>query len=428
MPDTHFTSSNPRSPARRARGWQRGCQRPRPRRSPPRRQLDSDPRSPGRRDRRRSRLQGIMGYVREGGGADSVQRFKRTSGRAGRCYGKPRPDLHQFDSVRTSVQFRAASVDAGSSEQGPRRLEHRHQCQPQRRAEFRARPDRRARRTYAWADEYMDIVYKLWEGSWDEDALLADKRTGIYADPEKVHRIYHEGRRYRVMGPHLTTPSPQRTPVLYQAGSSKVGRAFAARHAEGTFILSPNEEGARRAIAETRSYAAAAGRDPSDLLFIQGLSFVVGSTEEEAWRKSRGDRSVCQLRRSRCTYQSGHGYRSRAPRSGSADRSIQHRRFTGLHSAVRRGQSRKEGDRRRSRQFASYNGRIVGTPEGIADQLERWQDAGIDGVNVMYQTTPGSFRTFIEHVIPVLQKRGLAQREYAPGTLRSACSPADPRV
>jgi len=83
---------------------------------------------------------------------------------------------------------------------------------------------------YAWADEYMDVVYKLWEGSWDEDALIADKRAGIYADPEKVHRVYHDGKRYRVMGPHLTTPSPQRTPVLYQAGSSKIGRAFAARH------------------------------------------------------------------------------------------------------------------------------------------------------------------------------------------------------
>ena len=140
---------------------------------------------------------------------------------------------------------------------------------------------------YLWAEEYMDVVYKLWEGSWDEDAVLADKASGIYADPDKIHRIYHSGKRYRVMGPHLTTPSPQRTPVLYQAGSSKTGRTFAARHAEGTFIVANNPEGARKAIAETRSYAVEAGRHPADLLFIQGLSFVVGSTEEEARRKSR---------------------------------------------------------------------------------------------------------------------------------------------
>lgn len=134
---------------------------------------------------------------------------------------------------------------------------------------------------YAWADEYMDVVYKLWEGSWDDDAVIADKQAGIYADPAKVHRIDHRGKHYRVLGPHLTVPSPQRTPVLYQAGSSRAGRTFAAHHAEGTFIASPNPAGARKAIAETRRLAREAGRDPSDLLFIQGLSFVVGSTEEE---------------------------------------------------------------------------------------------------------------------------------------------------
>jgi FMN-dependent oxidoreductase (nitrilotriacetate monooxygenase family) len=271
---------------------------------------------------------------------------------------------------------------------------------------------------YAWADEYMDVVYKLWEGSWDEDALLADKVAGIYADPEKVHRVYHEGKRYRVMGPHLTTPSPQRTPVLYQAGSSKTGRAFAARHAEGTFILSPNLEGVRKAIAETRSYAAEAGRDPSDLLFIQGLSFVVGSTEEEAWRKSR---EIDE-------YVSFDGLAAHISRDMGIDlgrldpdRPIDQYSIEGLQGFVRTFEEGNPGKKATVGDLAnslSYNGRIVGTPESIADQLELWQDAGIDGVNVMYQTTPGSFRTFIEHVIPVLQKRGLAQREYAPGTLR----------
>ncbi len=271
---------------------------------------------------------------------------------------------------------------------------------------------------YAWADEYMEVVYKLWEGSWDDDALLADKRSGVYADPGKVHRVYHEGKRYRVMGPHLTTPSPQRTPVLYQAGSSKAGRSFAARHAEGTFIQSPNPEGARRTIAETRSYAAAAGRDPADLLFVQGLSFVVGSTEEEAWRKSR---EIDE-------YVSFDGLAAHISRDMGIDlgrldpdRPIDQYSIEGLQGFVRLFEDGHPGKRATVADLAnslSYNGRIVGTPEGIADQLERWQDAGIDGVNVMYQTTPGSFRDFIENVIPVLQQRGLAQREYAPGTLR----------
>ena len=271
---------------------------------------------------------------------------------------------------------------------------------------------------YAWADEYMDVVYKLWEGSWDEDALLADKRAGIYAYPAKVHRVYHKGKRYRVMGPHLTTPSPQRTPVLYQAGSSTAGRAFAARHAEATFIVSPNVEGARKAIAETRGYAVAAGRDPSDLLFIQGLSFVVGSTEEEAWRKSREIDAYVSL-----DGLAAHISRDMGIDLGSLDpgRPIEDYRIEGLQGFVRLYEEGHPGKKATVADLAnamSYNGRVVGTPEGIADQLEQWQDAGIDGVNVMYQTTPGSFRDFIEHVIPVLQERGLAQREYAPGTLR----------
>lgn len=72
---------------------------------------------------------------------------------------------------------------------------------------------------YAWAQEYLDVVYKLWEGSWDDGALLRDK-SGSFADPARIHRIDHVGKRYRVQGPHLSAPSPQRTPVLFQAGSS----------------------------------------------------------------------------------------------------------------------------------------------------------------------------------------------------------------
>ena len=281
---------------------------------------------------------------------------------------------------------------------------------------------------YAWADEYMDVVYKLWEGSWDEDALLADKQAGIYADPERIHRVYHRGERYRVMGPHLTTPSPQRTPVLYQAGSSKTGRSFAARHAEGTFILSPNVEGARGAIAETRSYAAAAGRDPSDLLFIQGLSFVVGSTEEEAWRKSREIDA----------YVSFDGLAAHISRDMGIDlgrldpdRPIDEYSIEGLQGFVRLFEEGHPGKKATVGDLAnslSYNGRIVGTPEGIADQLERWQDAGVDGVNVMYQTTPGSFRDLSSTSSPSCKSGGLRNANMRRAHCANGCLPGVPHA
>ena len=271
---------------------------------------------------------------------------------------------------------------------------------------------------YAWAEEYMEVLYKLWEGSWDEDAVLADKIAGIYADPARIHRIHHVSQRYKVRGPHQTTPSPQRTPLLIQAGSSRTGRAFAARNAEATFIVSLTPEAARLAITDLRSQLHQEGRDESDFLFIQGLSFVIGSMEEEAWRKSRAIDE----------YVSTDGLAAHVSRdlgidlgSLDPDRPVDEYSIDGLQGFVRFFEEAHPGKRARVADLAnamSYNGRIVGTAETIADQLERWQAAGIDGVNVAYQTMPGSFVEFIDHVVPVLQARGLAQREYAPGALR----------
>ncbi|CAO4184606.1 LLM class flavin-dependent oxidoreductase [Methylorubrum populi] len=271
---------------------------------------------------------------------------------------------------------------------------------------------------YRWADEYVDVAYKLWEGSWDDDAVLADKSAGRYADPSRVHRIHHESERYRVLGPHLSQPSRQRTPVLFQAGSSRAGRAFAARNAEGTFIASLTPEGARKLVQEMRAQVAAAGRDPSDLLFIQGLSFVVGSTEEEARRKAR-DLDA---------YRSTDGLLAHISRDLGIDlgllppdKPVDELDIQGVQGLVRFFEEANPGKRATVADLGNayaYNTRIVGTPESIADDLAHWQEAGIDGVNVIYQTTPGSFVDFIEHVVPVLQARGLAQTEYGPGTYR----------
>jgi long-chain alkane monooxygenase len=271
---------------------------------------------------------------------------------------------------------------------------------------------------YAWAEEYMSVVYKLWEGSWEDDALIADKAAGVYADPRRIHRIHHSGPRYKVLGPHLTQPSPQRVPSLYQAGSSRAGRSFAARHAEGTFIVSLNPEGARTLIAEVRAQVEAAGRSVDDLLFIQGLSFVAGSTEEEAWWKSRELDEYVSL-----DGLLAHISRDLGIDLGvlDPDRPLADIEIEGVQGLVKFFEEGNAGAQPTVRDLASsyaYNTRVVGTPETIADELGRWRDAGIDGVNVVYQTTPGSFVDFIDHVTPVLQERGLAQREYADGTLR----------
>jgi FMN-dependent oxidoreductase (nitrilotriacetate monooxygenase family) len=271
---------------------------------------------------------------------------------------------------------------------------------------------------YRWAEEYVDVVYKLWEGSWEDDAFIGDKYGNIYADPTKVHRIHHVGERYKVLGPHLSQPSPQRTPVLFQAGSSRAGRAFAARHAEGTFIAAVNPEGAMRQIDETRELVRANGRNADDLLFIQGLSFVVGGTEQEAHQKARDleeNISVDGLL--------AHISRDLGIDLGTLDpsRPVNEIEIEGMQGIVRAFEEGNTGKRATvadlGRAYA-LSSQIVGTPETIADQLGVWQEAGIDGVNVIYHRTPGSFSDFIENVTPVLQRRGLAQTEYTEGTYR----------
>jgi long-chain alkane monooxygenase len=272
---------------------------------------------------------------------------------------------------------------------------------------------------YSWAQEYLEVVYKLWEGSWEDDALIKDTANGIHADPGKIHKINHRGRRYNVEGPHLPSPSPQRTPVLAQAGSSKAGRDFAALHAEAQFLIAPHPEAAKAQIQDVRARAVAYGRRPEDILFLQGLSFVVGSTEEEARRKEAEVDEFLSLDGMLAHASGGIGVDL-----GNIpwDQPVGDVQVEGVRSileaaiaGVPHTRSVTVADVAR---LLGKTTRITGTPEQIADRLEDWAAAGVDGVNLMYSTTPGTFVDFIEHVAPELQRRGLMQREYQPGTFR----------
>jgi FMN-dependent oxidoreductase (nitrilotriacetate monooxygenase family) len=274
---------------------------------------------------------------------------------------------------------------------------------------------------YARADEYVEVLYKLLEGSWEDGAVLRDTERGIYADPERIHDIDHVGRHYDVVGPHLSEPSPQRVPVLFQAGASDFGRAFAARNAVAIFSAGRTPEGARAHVEDVRTRAEAYGRDPDDILFYQGLSFIVGGTEEEARHK---EREIDE-------YASSEGYAAHMGGGLGIDLSeydldapigdFEKYNVRGLVASLIESAPDKTwtfGDLLRY----TSDLRVVGTPEQIADELQVWAAAGVDGINVMYHTTPGSFEDFIDGVTPVLQARGLQQREYPPGTLREKLS------
>jgi len=270
---------------------------------------------------------------------------------------------------------------------------------------------------YERAEEYVDVLYKLWEGSWEDDAVVRDRARRIYADPSKVHDINHVGKYYDVVGPHLSEPSLQRTPVLFQAGSSEDGREFCARHAEATFIGARNPKGASSNISDVRARAVAAGRDADDILFFQGLSFVVGSSEAEAKRLA-GEVNDRMSTEGLLAHISGSlgvdlsGYDPEEPIGELYSNGVQ-----GFLKGLIEAAPDKTWTFGDLVKWVALT-RVVGTPEQVADELEQWQAAGVDGINVVYITTPGTFEDFIDNVSPVLQDRGLMQREYAPGTLR----------
>jgi FMN-dependent oxidoreductase (nitrilotriacetate monooxygenase family) len=271
---------------------------------------------------------------------------------------------------------------------------------------------------YRWADEYLDVLYKLWEGSWDEGALLQDRARGVHADPSRIHKIHHVGERYRVEGPHLVAPSPQRTPLLFQAGSSPAGRDFAARNAEAQFIISPSPEAARQLTTETRELVVKHGRHPNDLKFFQGLSFVVGSTEEEARRNEAKLEEKIDLDGmiSHMGGALGVDFGQYSLDTPLADIETQ-----GVRSILAWVQEGTQGRTPTVEDFGrvlARASRVVGTPESIADHLALWRDAGVDGINVVNATIPGSYDIFIDEVLPVLRRRGLAREGYEQGTLR----------
>ena len=271
---------------------------------------------------------------------------------------------------------------------------------------------------YGWAEEYFEAAYKLWEGSWEDDALLADKEAGLYADPSKVNKINHRGDFYSIDGPHLALPSAQRTPFLFQAGSSARGSQFAATHAEATFLFAPHAQYVAKKNAQLIENLAAAGRKREDIKVFAGLSFVVGSTEAEAKALEAEYDEYLDLDAIVAHIGGGLGVDLGGLDLDTPLGDIQTQGAQGVLEAVK---ASVPGGNPTLKDLAHYRAKaqqIVGTPESIVDELERWQDAGIDGLNIMNHVLPGSYDNFIEGVLPELRRRGLAQSEYDQGSLR----------
>ncbi|MDX2156361.1 MAG: LLM class flavin-dependent oxidoreductase [Hyphomicrobiaceae bacterium] len=275
---------------------------------------------------------------------------------------------------------------------------------------------------YDLADEYMEAVYRLWEGSWEDGAVVRDRAAGIYADPDRLHRISYEGRRTKVDALHLAEPSPQRTPVLYQAGASTRGRQFAAKHAECIFLAEQSTEALAATISDIRAQAATQGRDPREILMFQLATVVVGRTGKEARDKLEDYRRYSSVEGAIAHFSASLGIDLG---KYALDEPIRHVKTDANNSfmdALTRCSADNVWTRRKIIDQVVVGSRwqpIVGSPGEVADALAAMMVAAdIDGFNLSRTVVPECMSDFVDLVVPALQERGLFKTGYAPGPLR----------
>ena len=275
---------------------------------------------------------------------------------------------------------------------------------------------------YDRADEYLEVLYKLWEGSWEDDAVVLDAKRDMYADPAKVHPIRHEGTYFTVPGVHLSEPSPQRTPVIYQAGASARGIRFAADHAEAIFVASPTIGQTRDQVSRIRDELEVAGRGRNAARVYALLTIVVDQTDEAAAEKYRDIFSYASETGNLVLNSGWSGIDlSRqdldAPMDPVATEAIQ----TTVSSLSGASDADGRWTLRDSARFNATGGPVVvGSAVTVADALESYMaETDVDGFNLAYALNPGTWEDVIEHLVPELQRRGRYPQDAEPGTLRA---------
>jgi alkanesulfonate monooxygenase len=282
-------------------------------------------------------------------------------------------------------------------------------------------------RRYDQAEEYMEAVYKLWEGSWEDGAVVRDRERRLFSDPSKVHRIRHHGEFYKVDAIHLCEPSPQRTPVLYQAGASGRGRRFAATHAECVFINGPTAKVVGQYVDALRRELVATGRRATDIRVFSMATVVVDSSDEAAREKLDEYRRYVDHEGTLALMSGWTGIDFSKYR---LDDVLEHVQTEAMRTAVDNFTSAASDRRwtiRDIAEFGAIGGRgpvFAGSPATVADELEAWVAAtGVDGFNLAYAVYPETFTDFIAHVVPELQRRGRYKTAYRDGSLREKLFP-----
>jgi FMN-dependent oxidoreductase (nitrilotriacetate monooxygenase family) len=277
---------------------------------------------------------------------------------------------------------------------------------------------------YDIADEYLRVIYKLLEGSWEEDAVVHDKQNGIFANPNKVHEIGHKGKYFEVPGIAITEPSPQRVPVLFQAGMSEAGQNFAANHAEATFIAGPEKSNIKDIVSGIRKKAVEAGRNPNDILVFDLITIIVDETDEKAhlklkeYQKHISIEGALTLLSGWTGIDFGKFKPSDLVKDLDLGTSLTHLNF---FNYLDFGQDKNwtVEDLAKGVGIGGRGPVFVGSPSTVADALEDWvNETDVDGFNVAYAVSHETFEDIVKYLVPELQKRGVYSTSYNEGTLR----------
>ncbi|CZT42534.1 probable coenzyme F420-dependent N5,N10-methylene tetrahydromethanopterin reductase and related flavin-dependent oxidoreductases [Rhynchosporium secalis] len=268
---------------------------------------------------------------------------------------------------------------------------------------------------YRQADEYLRVLYKLWEGSWSRDALVEDKENDTYVDPDLVRTINHHGKYYDLESRHIVDPSPQRTPFLFQAGTSAAGSAFASKHAEAIFVTGHAPSVLAPKIAKIRALAAAEGRDPNSIKFFCTFTPIIGRTDEEAYAKLAEYKRYASTVGGLVLVSGWTGIDFSTLPLGkpitAEDSKEAHKVTSALSAFTTSSEKIPVWTPEVVADMASIGGLGpvgVGSASTVADELERWiREADVDGFNLGYVTTPGTFEDVVDLLVPELRRRGL---------------------
>ncbi len=263
---------------------------------------------------------------------------------------------------------------------------------------------------YDIADEYLEVLYKLWEGSWEEGSVLRDRESGIFADHKKVHPIQHEGKYFTVPGIHICEPSPQRTPVLYQAGASSRGQKFASQNAECVFIAAPSKIATKKVVQGIRQKLVQEGRDPYSVKIYALLSIVTDETDAKAQAKFKEYQSYGSYDGALTLLSGWSGVDFSQYQPTDKVEYIQTNAIQSLLDSYVNADPERVWTIEEIANWNSLGGNgpvLVGSAETVSDALQQWvEDTDVDGFNLAYILAHQTFADVVEFIVPSCKNVG----------------------